>query len=163
MTIHIVTQECQLTLLIYRRFAWVMSLMKVWWFFVIISILLIISLILQSWGLIMYCLGVVCLILGLIYFQIRRYTQNPQNTALFQKRTYEFTDEFTMMHGERGHEIKMPNTEVVKVVKGKRAYLVYIAQQQFYYVPFTAFAQVTDQADFEGLFHDKLIPKKTTA
>lgn len=163
MATHITTQECQLTPQIYRRFAWIMSLIKIWWFFVIDGLFLITSIIWQSWGFFFYCLGVLFLILGLIYFRIRRYAQDPQNAALFQKRTYEFTDDFTLMRGERGHEGKIPNAEIMKVVKGKRSYLVYISRQQFYYVPFVAFAQAGDQMAFEQLFVNKLSPKKTAA
>lgn len=76
----------------------------------------------------------------------------PQNREFFtQKRSYTINEQHILVHTEDGMVQTVPFSEIARVVEVEGAYLLYMADETFTYMPKDIFRSVEDMARFEEI------------
>ena len=87
------------------------------------------------------------------------YAKTKQNKAFFKERYYKI-DGSTMYCETKDNETGNVNLDtVVKVMKRKNYYLVYLSKVQFFYIPVKAFKSQEDAEMFNQLLKDRNLIK----
>jgi len=88
-----------------------------------------------------------------VYFWL--FANSKENKIFFKKRYYEIDDEFITGYIEDGSFSKIKLSNIVKVVKTKKYYLLYTSQIQFIYLPLSIFTSENDVINFNSILRPK--------
>ncbi len=135
-----------------------MEVLKQYWYFLLIPLLLIIPAFIWPGGAVWFIVGAV--VLYILYFlfwliQFAGVTQLPQNKPMFEKMSYEIDNRFILMKLNAKQGMQMPWDQIKKGEKLKDAYLLTISKAQFIHLPFSIFNSDNDLRFTEALLKRK--------
>lgn len=145
---NIKTKEFEMTKWEYYKVLMIETLKRIWWLIVFIAIMTILNR--DSFAIVFTFVFVVFLMLYNYYF-----VNSRANKSFFSKRYFEVNDEFLSGYVKDGSEGKINLNNVVKVVKNKSYFLIYISKVTFYYIPLNAFYSSEDIDSLYALLRTK--------
>ena len=92
----------------------------------------------------------------LIWVSCWKSATSLQNKTYFERRRYEFDNDFITGWLDDGSNSQTRYGVIVKVVKSKTHLLLFISDIMFFHLPFDAFESEEDLAAFQNLLKDKL-------
>lgn len=132
-------------------------LKKRWWLVAWIWILIIILLFSGHIGLVEIILLVLILLFQVIIVaQYWIYAHSKDNRLYLLSRHYEIDSDQVVEQMEDGTTSTIRNERFIKVMKTSKYYLLFVARNEYVYLPFSAFASLADQEWFEEEFVKKI-------
>jgi hypothetical protein len=119
-----------------------------WWLVTLLLLVLLYSTIPHLRFLLVFA-SVAYLFWTIVWFWL--FVNSKKNKIFFKKIYYEIDDEFITGYIEDSSLSKIKLSNIVKVVKTKKYYLLYISQIQFIYVPLNIFTSENDVNNFNLL------------
>lgn len=88
------------------------------------------------------------------YLAVRSWTHviSKQNKLFFKKRAFEIDDQNLTCRFTDGGINKIELKKIIRVIKGKKYYQLFLSKKQFIYLPLKAFHSSEDLNRFESLF-----------
>ena len=150
------TQEIKITANEFFRLILSIYLKKRWWLVVWIWILIVILLFSGRIDLVeIILLALILLFQVIIVGQYWLYANSKDNRLYLLARYYEIDSDQVIELMEDGTTSTIRNERFIKVMKTKKYYLLYIARNEYIYLPFSAFKCSTDRDWFEEEFVKK--------
>lgn len=113
-------------------------------------------LLLTSWAAKLFFIALFPLYISIYYWF---YSQSKKNKIFFKKHTIEINDNFLTAYFEDESLDKINLNNIIKVVKRKKYYLLYIAIAKYIYLPVAGFYSEQDMNNFETLLKIKKLLK----
>ena len=151
------TQDIKLTANEFFRLILSIYLKKRWWLLAWIWILIVILLFSGSIGLIeIILLAFILLFQIILVAQYWIYAHSKDNRIYLLARHYEIDSDQVIELMEDGTTSTIRTGRFIKVIKTTRYYLLYVARNEYIYLPFIAFESLADQEWFENEIRNKI-------
>jgi hypothetical protein len=151
------TQEIKITANEFFRLILSIYLTKRWWLVAWIWILIIVILFNGQIGLIeIALLSFILIFQVIIVAQYWIYAHSKDNRIYLSSRHYEIDANQVVERMEDGTSSTIKNERFIKVVKTKKYYLLYVARNEYIYLPFRAFESPSDLEWFENEIASKI-------
>lgn len=151
------TQEIKITANEFFRLILSIYLKKRWWLLAWIWILIIILLFGGSIGLVeIILLAIILLFQVIIVAQYWIYAHSKDNRIYLLSRHYTIDTDQVVEMMEDGTTSTIRTERFIRVMKTARYYLLYVARNEYIYLPLSAFASTSDQEWFETEIVNKI-------
>jgi len=151
------TQKIKITANEFFRLILSIYLKKRWWLLAWIWILVIILLLVGSIGLIEIILLTLILLFQLVIIaQYWFYAHSKDNRIYLLSRYYEIDTDRIVETMEDGTSSIVKNERFIKVMKTSNHYLLYVARNEYIYLPISAFRSLADREWFEEEIVNKI-------
>lgn len=151
------TQEIKITANEFFRLILSIYLKKRWWLLAWIWILIIILLFGGSIGPVeIVLLAIILLFQVIIVAQYWIYAHSKDNGIYLLSRHYTIDTDQVVEMMEDGTTSTIRNERFIRVMKTARYYLLYVARNEYVYLPLSAFASLADQEWFENEIVNKI-------
>jgi hypothetical protein len=151
------TQDIKITANEFFRLIFSIYLKKRWWLVAWIWILIIILLFSGHIGFIeITLLALILLFQVIIIAQYWFYAHSKDNRLYLLSRYYEIGSDQVIELMEDGTTSTIRNERFIKVMKTARYYLLYVARNEYVYLPFIAFTSLADLEWFENEIVNKI-------
>jgi len=151
------TQEIKITANKFFRLILSIYLKKRWWLLAWIWILVIILLLGGSIGLIeIFLLAFILLFQVIIVGQYWFYAHSKDNRIYLMARHYEIDTDQVVEMMEDGTSSTIRTERFIKMMKTPRYYLLYVARNEYIYLPVCAFQSLADREWFENEIISKI-------
>jgi len=151
------TQEIKLTANEFFRLILSIYLKKRWWLLAWIWILIIILLFSGRIGPVeIILLAIILLFQVIIVAQYWIYAHSKDNRIYLLSRHYEMDTDQVVELMEDGTTSTIRTERFIRVMKTPRYYLLYVARNEYIYLPLDAFASLADQEWFENEIVNKI-------
>jgi hypothetical protein len=147
----IVTKQFSLGRRDYYRILLMEYFRRNWLVYVVILGFTVVEIFLHSTFLIIYGVAAAALLACYRAFSIYRYTGDSQNRNLFVTRRIEITADSVTVRSEDQGEDKFLFNSIVRAVRAKNHYRLYLAKNLFHYLPFDAFESEAERVGFDRL------------
>lgn len=151
------TQEIKLTGNEFFRLILSIYLKKRWWLLAWIWILIIILLLSGHIGLVeITLLAFILLFQVILVAQYWIYAHSKDNRIYLMARHYEMDSDRIIEMMEDGTSSTIKTERFIKVMKTTKYYLLFVAKDEYIYLPFIAFKSLADQEWFENEITNKI-------
>ncbi len=100
-------------------------------------------------------LGLLALLFAYNPVSILRYVNSPENANIYARRKYVITGDTLTVVLESGAATEFPFSRITKAVRYGSYYLLFLSQQQYFYIPAGCFATQEDAETFSELLIQK--------
>lgn len=151
------TQEIKLTGNEFFRLILSIYLKKRWWLLAWIWILIIILLLSGHIGFVeITLLALILLFQVILVAQYWIYAHSKDNRIYLMARYYEMDSDRVIERMEDGTSSVLKTDRFIKVMKTSRYYLLFVAKDEYIYLPFIAFKSLADREWFENEIANKI-------
>jgi len=151
------TQEIKITANEFFRLILSIYLKKRWWLIAWVWILIVTLLLSKHIGLVEIILLALILIFQVVIIgQYWFYAHSKDNRLYLSSRYYEINADHVVERMEDGTSSTIKTERFIKVLKTSGYYLLYVARNEYIYLPVSAFASISDREWFEAEILNKV-------